>query len=334
VIEAKGGPRKHHYVPQFYLRGFTDDKKQLLVTDRPTEKVFRTNPTNVAAQRDFNTIEGEDPHAVEKALAEFEGKVAPAVERIKAAQSLANTEDRNALMNLICSLAIRNPRQRATINDFTGEIMQMMLEMALATRERWDGQIAKMKRDGAFDEKENISYEDMKKFVKEKNYTLGLKQDFNIEMEIKQHPELLQHIAARRWQMVVAKEGTGGFVTTDVPVTLRWSNNRNHGIYGPGFGVPDTTVLFPLSCDTCLVGRFEGEENKIEGDLFTVGRINSELISNARHQVYSKDHTFNYMRPFPQEIGSGSTLIQDKVFLSAGKPEKPKIVPLRGDKGG
>jgi hypothetical protein len=90
-------------------------------------------------------------------------------------------------MNLICSLAIRNPRQRATINDFTGEIMQMML----ATKERWDGQIAQMKRDGAFDDKENISYEDMKKFVKEKNYTLGLKQDFNIEMEIKQHPELL-----------------------------------------------------------------------------------------------------------------------------------------------
>jgi hypothetical protein len=51
VIEAKGGPRKPHYVPQFYLRGFSDDKKQLLVTDRPTEKVFRTNP----------------PHAVEKA---------------------------------------------------------------------------------------------------------------------------------------------------------------------------------------------------------------------------------------------------------------------------
>ena len=157
MIEAKGGPRKHHYVPQFYLRGFTDDKKQLLVTDRPTEKVFRTNPTNVAAQRDFNTIAGEDPHAVEKAMAEFEGKVAPAVERIKAAQSFANTEDRNALMNLICSLAIRNPRQRATINDFTGEIMQMMLEMALATKERWDGQIAQMKRDGALDVKENIS---------------------------------------------------------------------------------------------------------------------------------------------------------------------------------
>jgi hypothetical protein len=106
-------------------------------------------------------------------------------------------------------------------------------------------------------------------------------------MEIKQHPELLQHIAARGWQMVVAKEGTGGFVTTDVPVTLRWSNNRNHGIYGPGFGVPDTTVLFPLSCDTCLVGRFEGEENKIEGDLFTVGRPTSGLLERSYLQLHA-----------------------------------------------
>jgi len=170
--EAKGAaPRKHHYVPQFYLRGFAGDKGQLLVTDRPSEKVFRTNPGNVAAQRDFNTIEAEgaDPHVVEKALAEFEGKVAPALERIKAVKSLANAEDRNLLMNLICGLAIRNPRQRATINDFAGEIMQIMLEMSVATKERWDGQVAQMKQDGAWDENTTISYEEMQKFVKEKN---------------------------------------------------------------------------------------------------------------------------------------------------------------------
>ncbi|WP_316179276.1 DUF4238 domain-containing protein [Bradyrhizobium sp. SZCCHNRI1009] len=330
MTDAKAvGPRKHHYVPQFYLRGFVDEKGKLLVTDRASEKVFRTNPANVAAQRDFNTIEGKDPHAVEKALSEFEGKVAPALERIKQTKSLSNAEDRNALMNLICSLAIRNPRQRATINDFTAEVMQMMLEMAVATKERWDSQVAQMKAEGVWDQKENISFEDMQTFVKEKNYTIGLKQDFNIEVEIKQHDRLLQHISARKWQMITAKQDSGGFVTTDVPVTLRWSDDKDHGMFGPGFGVASTTVLFPISRDICLLGRFEGEEDTIKGDLFTVGRINSEIISNTRNQVYSRDHKFNYMRPFPQEIGSGSTLIQDKNFLNAGRSETRKIVPLR-----
>lgn len=330
--ETKGAPpRKHHYVPQFYLRGFAGDKGQLLVTDRPSEKVFRTNPGNVAAQRDFNTIEveGTDPQIVEKVLAEFEGKVAPALERIKTAKSLGNAEDRDLLMNLICGLAIRNPRQRATINDFVGDLMQTMLEKSVATKERWDGQVAQMKRDGAWDENTTISFGDMQKFVKEKNYKLGLKQDFNIEMEIKQHDHLLEHISARKWQMVIAKKGSGGFVTTDVPVCLRWSDNKDHGMFGPGFGVQNTQVIFPLSSDIALMGSFEGREDSVEVDIFTVGRINSVLISNARNQVYSMDHTFNYMRPFPAEIGSGSTLIQDKAFLDAGMAQA-KIVPLRG----
>ena len=43
--EAKGAaPRKHHFVPQFYLRGFVGAKDQLFVVDRPTEKTFRTPP--------------------------------------------------------------------------------------------------------------------------------------------------------------------------------------------------------------------------------------------------------------------------------------------------
>jgi hypothetical protein len=54
VIEAKGGPRKHHYVPQFYLRGFTDDKKQLLVTDGPPKRSF--GPTLPTLRRSETSI--------------------------------------------------------------------------------------------------------------------------------------------------------------------------------------------------------------------------------------------------------------------------------------
>jgi hypothetical protein len=319
-------PRKHHYVPQFYLRGFTGDEGKLLAIDRPSGKTFRTDPKNVAAQREFNTvdIEGLDPHIVEKGLAEFEGEIAPALERIKAAKSLAVKEDRELLMNLICALAVRNPRQRATINDFVGEIAQTMAEMTFATKERWESQVAAMKEDGVWDDSINVTFEDMQQFVRNRDYTINVAKEFNIGTEIEQHANLVQHIAARKWQMVGAKKGSGGFVTSDVPVCLRWSDNADHGMFGPGFGVAGTQVIFPVSSDMVLMGSFEGEESVVEADLFTVGRINLAIISNARNQVYSKDHAFNYMRPFPQEIGSGATLSQDKMFLEAGKPKTPR----------
>ena len=145
--EAKGTPaRRQHFVPQFYLRGFVGKKDQLFVIDRPTEKSFRTAPKNVAAERDFNRVdvEGMDPNMVEKALAKFEGEVAPALERAKMARSLANKEDREAVMNLMSSMALRNPRQREAINELVGNVLLSQLAAGLETKEKWESQLAQM----------------------------------------------------------------------------------------------------------------------------------------------------------------------------------------------
>ncbi len=326
--EKAATPRRHHYVPQFYLRGFVGEKDQLFVIDRPSERAFRTPPKNVAAERDFNRIEVEriEPEAIEKALAEFESKIAPALERIKKVQSLIDSEHRNALMNLISALAIRNPRIRSTINDFIGEVAQAVMEIGLATEDRWNTQVEQMKKEGVWDEEANVSYADMRKLVEERRHKIEVAKEFNVAVELDQQNELLQHLANRKWQIIVANERSGGFVTTDVPVCIRWSDDQDHGIYSPGFGVSGTEVIFPLSTKLALRGSFEGEENVVEGDLFTVGGINSILISNCNNQVYAHDHSFQFMRPLPHEIGSGATLLQDKNFLAAGKKN---VVALR-----
>jgi hypothetical protein len=87
-VAKSSGPKGHHYVPTMYLRGFTGAKGQLLAIDQPHDKWFRTSPDNVAEKKNFNRIDvpGMDPNAIEKALSEFEGEVAPALERIKAAK--------------------------------------------------------------------------------------------------------------------------------------------------------------------------------------------------------------------------------------------------------
>ena len=52
--------RNHHYIPQFYLRGFLNPsckKKQLYVIDKIKKQHFVTTPRNVGSQRDFNRME-------------------------------------------------------------------------------------------------------------------------------------------------------------------------------------------------------------------------------------------------------------------------------------
>jgi Protein of unknown function (DUF4238) len=115
------GPVKQHYVPQCYLRQFAIRYRkkghQLAVFDRETDKSFRANVKDVACQNYFNRIEvdGMDPNAVEKAMSEFESKLADALVRINETRSLESEEDRAHLITLIALTALRNPEMRENI---------------------------------------------------------------------------------------------------------------------------------------------------------------------------------------------------------------------------
>jgi hypothetical protein len=54
---AKGTTRHHHYVSQFYLRQFANERGQLCVFDRTKKTPFATIPRNVTAERDFNSVD-------------------------------------------------------------------------------------------------------------------------------------------------------------------------------------------------------------------------------------------------------------------------------------
>lgn len=52
----KNVPRKHHYVPQFYLAGFTLDgssESPLFVCDQEQSKTWKSTPKQSAHRRDF-----------------------------------------------------------------------------------------------------------------------------------------------------------------------------------------------------------------------------------------------------------------------------------------
>ena len=74
-------PKLHHYVPQFYLRRFTDASGQLWLWDRDRDRVCRTRPSGVAAENNFYWHEelaalGHDPLVMEKQFSQLESEVA------------------------------------------------------------------------------------------------------------------------------------------------------------------------------------------------------------------------------------------------------------------
>jgi hypothetical protein len=312
-------PKGHHYVPAMYLRGFAGAKGQLFAINRAEDKWFRTSPDNVAKKKHFNRIEVPrmDPNALEKALSEFEGEVAPALERIKDAKSLSVEADRSLLVNFVAAIALRNPRRR----DDLGKIISLEKRRSFfdrfGTKDKIEATVHDMKSKGLLDDQTALSFRETVAGVKVEDFK-ATKEEI-IVAEIDHHDLLTERLWHRKWQMLVAADDTGGFVTTDDPVCLRWSDGQPHGGMSPGFALAGTEVIFPLSTNIALRGTFEGEENVVKSDMATVAQLNSLVISNAANQVYAHDHTFKFKRRMPDELGSGATLLQDKDFIAAGE---------------
>ncbi|QLQ17962.1 MAG: DUF4238 domain-containing protein [Exiguobacterium profundum] len=296
-------PVNHHFVPQGYLRGFADgtgSKARVWVADRTKADPFPTNIRNVAAQRDFNRINpipGGDPYALEKAMGQLEGQVAPALRRSDEAAAFASDEDRQLILTLIGHLAIRNPRFRKNVGDALVQSARIINDITLSSKERYESAMRGAMADGAFGPDHSIiPYEEMKDFIDRGEYEIVPDQTFQIEMELKNLDHVVELLFHRKWSWYRAADAAGDFITSDHPMCLfDVSGRKPHPLYGVGLGMTQTAVLFPIGRKTALIGRFEGEEGIHEIGSREVAAMNSEVILRAQRQVYAYDDRFNYI---------------------------------------
>ena len=120
----------------------------------------------------------------------------------------------------------------------------------------------------------------------------------------------------RKWVLIKAPERSGGFITSDHPAILMWSDPKMRaGLYGPGFGLTGTEVLFPVCPRLAVVGAFEIREgDTIEVDENAVAAFNGAQIAYAERQVYARDRNFTYALRPNEPPRKASRLIDDKGF--------------------
>src|SRR5688500_13218841 len=81
-------PRRHHFLPRFYLAGFTISGKEdgeLHVRDRQNGRRWKATPVSFAYERDFYRVDDVPdiaPDAVEGLLARVEADLAPVLSDI------------------------------------------------------------------------------------------------------------------------------------------------------------------------------------------------------------------------------------------------------------
>jgi len=314
--------KRHHFVPKCYLESFSvknakKKKSNLYAFDAVERKVFRPAPDNVALQTDFNTIdlEGHKPDAFENAMAGVESDIGPALVRIVAAKSLKNEEDRTLLLNLIGLLHIRNPRLRERFRGFRERIAKVVLDVALSSPQMWDSQVKKAKEAGFMPADADTDYDKLKKSYNPDDYKIEVPNVENIRTEMETFDHILPLLFERKWLLAKAPESSAGFITSDHPVCLMWSEpSPARGNRGPGLKHKGTEILFPISPSLAVIGAYELENAEADLTEEEVAASNGTVAVFAQRQVYAPTMNFKYQIDQSQPPKGAALLIEDERF--------------------
>lgn len=285
----------HHFVPQFYLRGFADGigrKAKVFTFDSETKSSFTTLVRNVGSRRHFFRVEadGFDPNAVEDAMSEIEAQFASHLSEVIEAKAFPTPEHFNSVMNILANISVRNPRLRGLMEGFHKDIAERISSIMLSSKETWEAQTQKMRDDG-YPVNDDISYEEMKEFHESKQYDIIIDQTHLIGMEFKMLDPVLECSAHRNWCYVSAPEGFQ-YICSDDPVVLSWIDESNKGPYPPGHGLKGTMVFFPLCSDLLLVGTFEELPEQMAHAPYQVVAANTHIARYSTKQIYARDGSF------------------------------------------
>lgn len=307
--------RNHHYIPQFYLKGFLapcDPKKQIHVIEKNVRRHFPTNPRNVGSQRDFNRvdIQGLPIDDAEKRVFALIDSEAETVLKYIAHNEMLPTDSKMAtLIFFVALLAAHNPYIRKVLINAETELHKQRMRSLVSSREMYESEIQRVRPSGP-----KVPYEVAKKFVEEERYTIKIEfpHGYHMGHELKTIQEVVfPRFSRMRWSLLIAEEGASNFVCSDRPVVLfniidpphlRQSSNT---LTEPT--VTDTELTMPLNLRMAVNATFKDPSAIAIIDERTVAGINERTILAAERQIYCPHLDFKFLDG--EEMKSGRNLV-------------------------
>lgn len=259
-------PKRHHYVPAWYLKGFSDSENGLLtVYDREREE-FRCQKSEQVMvithyYRQEWAPEGVDANLFEKRLACIEGSGQSSFEKLITNPRDITGDDTAAIITYLELQRLRVPRQAEFTNEmykhFISDVAHQIPEVSEALS---NGQVTLTFKD------KGIRFELLRKFG----------------------GTLTPYFARMKWYVISAPEGHS-FITSDSPVNFVGKTPPPND---SPISAPDTSVIFPLTSKYILVMHHPEIENGIESlqdEPIIAKEINDGVISLSSGKDASVD---------------------------------------------
>lgn len=290
--------RRHHYLPQFYLAGFTPSGKKedkLWVFDLDTGKKFTTTTENVACEKDLYRWEGVTEHEdflETETFQKLDNKASKIIESILQTKTIPSkdTDEYSYLMQFIAAFKIRTPWSQKQNEELTEQIIRAITNVVTQSEERW--QIFRNRALG--EEGKDFSKEQMREVVfDESKYTIKVQREAYLKTMSDRLKPLFEILWEREWSFCETQESH--LICSDYPLVVDWTI-PNPSNKPPGLAHSNTAVSIPLTKKAVLIGSFEKHfMSPISKEL--VGVINFlEAAVYAHRFIFSADEDFSWLK--------------------------------------
>ncbi len=139
--------KRHHYLPRFYTKGFTDTDNHLFVYDKSKDIILKTkkSPKSVFYGWDRNTVavHGEPHDQIEKTYAALDDLIARSLTEVLKSGKL-KTENLTSLILFTAQLKWRTPKADQHFNSIKDELNQQDLRIKIALTNKDSDEYSRM----------------------------------------------------------------------------------------------------------------------------------------------------------------------------------------------
>ncbi len=275
--------RKHHYVPVFYQKQFTNAKGLLWVYDRRLRTYKELPPASLCFKKDLYALKPKnapkDQRIESQVMSYIDGVGCTAMRDLLSGRATRETFD--TLAYFIAN-SIGYPLLARWFRSCMTRPSGVMHTMA-ADVGRMQSIIDHYKKNTG--ESFDVSAESMVDAVKGNEIKVVSTERPFLQHLFSQAEDISKVILALNWQILIAPYGTG-FILSDSPVVVV----PPRGLTAVGFAVPGAVKYFPLARGYCLALGDQGglrERRKVSKDTLKI--INYNIAANSERFVMGPD---------------------------------------------
>ena len=256
----------YHYVPQYYLKGFSTPSGKIWVYDKKDKRKYATQVKNVANENRFW------PPETEKYLAKMEGQANPVIKKIRNRHPLTD-KDKAILTGYMVTMMKRVPRGKERIKELAPSVME---EMSLKSAHKASEIIRLQPEKAPLVRKREAEIQEILKKLKFSKEPLEKVWHDNIPPN--RSPAVVAAIRAMIWRFLVFDEQPA-LLTCDNPFFY---------FTGIGLDKPESELSFPISSHIVLWATWKRDlpQDYLVVKEQTVKEMNRRTAHNATRYVF------------------------------------------------